>query len=179
MSSIKDPILRKKYERQRYLDNRDNFLKYARTYCKKNKEKIKAAHKNWQKSKGDNLRNYYKNYKLKSVYGISLLEYNQMVENQLGVCWICKNPPGKKALYVDHNHSTGEVRGLLCALCNVIVGSCHEEVDVLKCAIKYLRTFNKRKKAHGNTYSQNSSETQAANSEGVHNEETTEGVPKG
>jgi len=51
-------------------------------------------------------------------YGITTEQYNEMLASQHGVCKICHKPPKNKPLYVDHDHETGEVRGLLCAHCN-------------------------------------------------------------
>ncbi len=45
-----------------------------------------------------------------------------MFSEQGGVCKICAIPPGEQELSVDHNHKTGQVRGLLCHMCNVYVG---------------------------------------------------------
>lgn len=58
----------------------------------------------------------YKNAVLKSLYGLTLEQYQQMKIEQGGKCKICKRIP--KKLMVDHNHATGEVRGLLCHGCN-------------------------------------------------------------
>lgn len=56
-------------------------------------------------------------------YGITLSEYDELFEKQGGVCFICgrSNLDGRR-LFVDHNHSTGEVRGLLCQFCNIHLG---------------------------------------------------------
>jgi len=61
-----------------------------------------------------------KDYKLRSRYGITLAEYDDMLQRQQGKCAICKRPATdfKKALSVDHNHVTGFCRGLLCDFCN-------------------------------------------------------------
>lgn len=67
-------------------------------------------------------KNYEKirSYWLLRNYGITINQYNEMLENQNGVCKICSgiNKSGR-ALVVDHNHKTGEVRALLCTGCNV------------------------------------------------------------
>jgi len=42
-------------------------------------------------------------------------------------------------LYVDHCHTTGKVRGLLCATCNSILGFCNDDVELLKRSIDYLK----------------------------------------
>jgi Recombination endonuclease VII len=56
---------------------------------------------------------------LKKKYGVGIKEYKRMFSAQNGVCAVCKRPPKKKKnLHVDHDHFTGEVRGLLCYYCN-------------------------------------------------------------
>lgn len=55
------------------------------------------------------------NSHLKATYGIDYADYKAMLEWQGGRCYICRKLPKKKRLAVDHDHATGEVRGLLCA----------------------------------------------------------------
>ena len=72
-------------------------------------------------------REYYHNNKdtvkdtyLQTNYGITLEDYNFLLENQNEKCKICNNEcPTGKSLAVDHNHETGKVRGLLCKNCNI------------------------------------------------------------
>ena len=59
---------------------------------------------------------------LRKKYGITLEEYDQMFEQQGGVCAICGEPQLGKRLSVDHSHTTGKVRGLLCYICNTRLG---------------------------------------------------------
>lgn len=59
---------------------------------------------------------------LKSRYDISLDQYETLLKQQKGRCAICRKPPHRQHLHVDHNHSTGETRGLLCQRCNFQVG---------------------------------------------------------
>ena len=54
-------------------------------------------------------------------------------------CAICKSPPGKQRLHIDHDHATGAFRGFLCAPCNTGIGMLGDDIDRLKAAIKYLR----------------------------------------
>ena len=52
---------------------------------------------------------------LKRKYGLTLEEYDAMLEAQGGVCAICGEPrPEERTLHVDHDHETGAIRGLLC-----------------------------------------------------------------
>lgn len=60
--------------------------------------------------------------RLKHRYGMTMDDYNVMLENQKGVCKICGKAPRSQPLYVDHCHATNVVRGLLCAACNTAVG---------------------------------------------------------
>lgn len=61
---------------------------------------------------------------LRALYGISLDEYNTIFQAQQGKCLICKRHQIEigTRLYVDHDHITGKVRGLLCPSCNTAVG---------------------------------------------------------
>jgi len=78
-------------------------------------------------------------YKLKYSYGISEEDYDAMLSYQNGVCAICDgvNPSGRR-LAVDHCHTTGKVRGLLCSKCNTLLGHAGDDVDILTKSISYL-----------------------------------------
>ena len=61
---------------------------------------------------------------MKRLYGLTEQDYDRMFTEQHGVCAICKNPPKSQRRFdVDHNHITGQVRGLLCTSCNRQVGT--------------------------------------------------------
>lgn len=77
---------------------------------------------------------------LQANYGMTLVEYDRMLEGQEGVCKLCGGPPGGShgRFHVDHNHKTGEVRGLLCYKCNIGLGSFDDSPDKLAKAISYL-----------------------------------------
>jgi hypothetical protein len=72
-------------------------------------------------------------------YGITLDQYDSMLQKQNGVCGICHKPePRSEHLSVDHCHITGEVRGLLCSRCNMVLGMFLDSPALLKSAITYL-----------------------------------------
>ena len=81
---------------------------------------------------------------LRESFGLSLEQYQEMHDRQDGKCAICGQPEtqlrdGKvKALAVDHCHSTGRIRGLLCSDCNTGIGKLKEDVEILQSAIRYL-----------------------------------------
>jgi hypothetical protein len=76
---------------------------------------------------------------LKSRYGITVENYNQMLVSQDGVCSICKgiNSNGKP-LFIDHNHETGKVRELLCTTCNSAIGLLKENPFLALEVARYL-----------------------------------------
>lgn len=55
---------------------------------------------------------------LRKKYGITEEVYQVMLKEHDGRCWICLKYPTNKPLNVDHDHKTGQVRGLLCFFCN-------------------------------------------------------------
>jgi len=82
---------------------------------------------------------YWKSW-LKYRYGLTPEQYNTKLVEQKGVCAICKKPPtGGRRLHIDHNHQTGEVRGLLCNGCNRGIGYLQESQEVLLEAVRYLQ----------------------------------------
>lgn len=77
--------------------------------------------------------------RLEKVYGIDAAEYDRIFKIQGGRCAICRNRPATKRLATDHDHKTGDVRGLLCKRCNHdLLGGGHDSVIVLWRAITYL-----------------------------------------
>jgi len=89
----------------------------------------------------------WRKYALKSMYGLTLEQYNQMLIDQGGGCAICgKSPKPDKVLFVDHNHSTGKIRGLLCAGCNNGLGFLGDTSDGLRRAIQYLELYDQADK---------------------------------
>ena len=63
--------------------------------------------------------------------------YDELFIKQIGVCAICKQESNKKTLAVDHDHSTGIIRGLLCNNCNLGIGLLKDTKN-LQSAIFYL-----------------------------------------
>jgi len=76
-------------------------------------------------------------------YGLSLEDHDALRIRQSGCCAICEIRT--KQLYVDHDHKTGEVRGLLCANCNFGVGDFADDPDRLLGAARYLHERRDRR----------------------------------
>lgn len=78
---------------------------------------------------------------LKEGYDMSLSDYDRLLDEQGNCCAICgTDSPGHTSgrFVVDHDHSSGDVRGLLCCSCNLMLGKAHDNVAILKSAINYL-----------------------------------------
>lgn len=77
-------------------------------------------------------------YLIKS-YGLSVLEFNKMLESQENKCAICKSENwGRPSPNIDHCHNSLKVRGLLCNNCNRALGLFKDNIEVLENARKYL-----------------------------------------
>jgi hypothetical protein len=76
---------------------------------------------------------------LQTRYGISREEYDEILCIQNGVCGICGTKPGARRLAVDHDHETGEIRGLLCANCNRALGNLKDDHLIAYSAYQYLK----------------------------------------
>lgn len=124
--------------------SRDLFSKDSNTKdgyrhdCNECRAKKRRAHSLKDLSKSSARR---RKHRLKSIYGITMEQYDQRYIEQLGKCKICRTHQSelKKRLEVDHDHATGLVRGLLCPKCNKALGLLNDNSEVLVSAIKYLK----------------------------------------
>ena len=103
--------------------------------CKEcDKARVKARHQaNPERTRNNNL---------KRNYGITLEDHSKMYEEQNGRCAICGNEGnGKwKKLCVDHCHTTGKIRGLLCKSCNIALGEFKDDPSIIEKAVLYLKS---------------------------------------
>jgi len=94
---------------------------------------------------------------IEQTYGITSDEYTVMHRSQGGVCAICGPWTGRRgvsrALAVDHDHRTGEVRGLLCPDCNRALGMWRDNPDVFRRAAEYLTEPPARRVLKGRDWS--------------------------
>jgi hypothetical protein len=114
---------------------------YNKEYRKKNVEKLKANNKKWREAnKEQDVQTMFK-ARLKRKYDITLEEYNALLESQNNSCKVCgthakNNLKGK--LYVDHCHTTGKVRGMLCMKCNSALGLLNDNKETIQKLLDYL-----------------------------------------
>lgn len=111
---------RKIYLRKWYADNRERLSEKRKKWRQDNPEKITAQNR-------------------RHAYGLEPEDYDRMMTEQEGICAICRT---RRPTDVDHDHDTGEVRGLLCKHCNRGLGGFQDDPDVLQRAINYLTKSN-------------------------------------
>lgn len=99
------------------------------------------SQKKYYQAKG---KDYLRERQLKVNYGISIIDYDEMFEEQDGCCAICGDDiktavlgPGAH-FSVDHDHETGNVRGLLCMPCNIMLGKAKDNPNILRSGASYL-----------------------------------------
>lgn len=116
----------------------------AKDYYHSHKEQIAASTKRYRMADPSRAALNYRRGKLKMTYGLSLEAYDARLSGQNHQCKICKTAqpggPGNKFM-VDHDHTTRQIRGLLCVHCNFLIGHCKESRTILTAAISYLEEY--------------------------------------
>lgn len=112
------------YHREWRKKNPNSFVKSQKKYRESSHGKV-ARREGW----------------LKRNFGISVKEYEEMLVKQNYRCAICGKHQSEmgKVFDVDHDHSTGKVRGLLCNSCNLAIGLLKDSCDLLIKALTYLK----------------------------------------
>lgn len=116
---------------------------YKHNWFKNNPIKAKEAkERNWNSKPEEYKFIKSRHYNLKYNYGLTLDQYTKILIEQDYKCKICgiihSEEKKHRRLFVDHNHDTDRVRGLLCHTCNVGLGSAYENIEILNNAIYYL-----------------------------------------
>lgn len=106
-------------------------------YCK---ECVSLKNKKYTRNPEDSRKNH-----LKKTFNLTEKDYNNLLEKQHGVCAICGKPEislykgAIRNLAIDHNHKTGEIRGLLCRNCNLGVGYFNDNIETIEKVLQYLK----------------------------------------
>ena len=112
---------------------------YDREHYQRNKERKDTASAAWRKTNPTARARVRRRAWLKKAYGLTELEVAHMVVVQGGACAICRTEFMEyRNCHVDHNHDTGEVRGLLCSNCNPGLGQFKDDPARLRAAAVYL-----------------------------------------
>jgi len=119
------------------IDNPERYKEQGRRAYERNKEIQLARAKAKRESDPIAWKERHHWYTLKHRQGITKEEYQNLFAQQDGVCAICSKPYSR-LLDVDHDHSTGKIRGLLCGPCNRGLGQFQDNIALLAAAIEYL-----------------------------------------
>lgn len=123
--------------KERYPQIREREIARVRQWQKENPERH-LANQRKLRSKPEAKRKSRAGH-LKRKFGLTLDDYERMLEAQGGGCCICGTPPPEGgSLHVDHDHATGEVRGLLCFTHNNALGDFDDDPALLRSALAYL-----------------------------------------
>lgn len=128
----KNPEKRKEHDKKAYLKFKDKYKLNSRIWRQENPERYKELTRNRYKETPEANRGY----RLKYEYGISIEDYNTLLQKQEFLCAVCKLE--KKPLIVEHCHKTGKIRGLACHKCNIAIGFL-EQKGMVKNITNYLQ----------------------------------------
>lgn len=129
------PLVCKKCGNTRICEGRGVFV--CRT-CKYAKADV------WRQNNTLKMSDIWKRSRLKRKYGLTLEQFDLLVQQYEGACGICRvilTASGPTKLCIDHNHITNGVRGLLCHRCNCALGQMLDSPTLLRRAASYLESF--------------------------------------
>ncbi len=108
----------------------------------RNYESRKEYKRKYYQANKANIRTKTRKNKMKRQYGITVEDYDRLLQSQANSCAVCKTATSgvkSNAFYVDHCHKTGKVRGLLCSKCNSGIGMLGDTAAAVQSAADYLR----------------------------------------
>ena len=105
-------------------------------------DELRAYSKKWKDDHREHVKVQGRRDKLRRNFGLTPQDFKSLVSKQEGKCAICGSttPGGNRNWHVDHDHVTGKVRGLLCRLCNLMLGHSRDSSQILRAAISYLKS---------------------------------------
>ena len=138
---------RRQYQRVRPPGSREKHRAYEAKYAASHRDEIRASARARHPSyRAENLEKFEAKNRASTLlrYGLTVEQYDAMLEAQGGVCAICKKPETRTRrgkilpLVVEHNHETNEVRALTCHRCNSVIGYSGESPEILRATADYL-----------------------------------------
>jgi len=137
----------RKYQKNHPEVNRKSNAKYRALHREKVLETARQYARRVRKENPEEMHKKDRRWAMFKNYGISLEQYDEILQSQNGLCAICQCPPGNgngRYLCIDHDHSTGGIRGLLCRKCNAALGLVSDSPETLNRMIAYLARTNQQ-----------------------------------
>ena len=122
--------------RKKYDDPREAHRITNKKWAKNNPTKVKRYQAKNRLKKAD----YNRSYARWKKYGLTEEEYQIRIKAQNGKCKICLGTPAQ-SLHVDHDHTNGAVRGLLCFNCNAGIGHLQDNAEIIRRALDYVERY--------------------------------------
>ena len=116
-----------------YRENPQPYIERAKKWQEENPQRHKRRQREYAEAGKKKLSD--RKSHLKRKYGLTLEEFDEILESQGGRCAICGRPDADN---VDHDHVTGLVRGILCWDCNIALGKFADDIDRFVAAAAYL-----------------------------------------
>ena len=111
--------------------------------CTETRKCNPCAKRKYRLTHADKIHSYSRTVLRQAKYGLSPEDFDILWKSQSGCCAICAKPlidSGHDGLHVDHDHQTGEVRGLLCGHCNRGLGQFLDSLQLLEAAVEYMKS---------------------------------------
>ena len=124
-----------------YEANKEEYCARQKAYYDANKEKYEAYKKAWREANPDRHKLHGRKNHLQRKYGLTLDQFAEMLRGCDNRCQCCKTPFSEilnEQPRVDHCHSTGMVRGILCHRCNRLLGDAEDNPSILQEYARYL-----------------------------------------
>lgn len=117
----------------------------GKIYRATHQEQIRKRQREWIASRPEKHDAACRKSYLKILYSLTVDEYDAISESQGGRCAICGSHQSElsRRLYIDHDHKTNQIRGLLCHRCNIILGNAKDNTEILLSAVEYLIAHGK------------------------------------
>jgi hypothetical protein len=119
--------------RAKYAEDPRPYIDRALKWQRENRERYLRQQSEYSRTPAKKVSN--RKSHLKRKYGLTLEAFDALLASQGGGCAICGRPDADN---VDHDHTTGRVRGILCFNCNVAIGHVAEDEDRLAAVAAYL-----------------------------------------
>lgn len=133
-----------------YLAHRKELAKRRKAYYAKHQEECKARAHTYYHANREEIasqrrarrparREEASSYRRLKKYGLSELGFRALIDKQGGACALCReNNWGCRGPQVDHDHITGQVRGILCQRCNLVLGAIKDDPNIARAIVGYL-----------------------------------------
>jgi hypothetical protein len=138
------------YRKSNSPDGVDGYCKTcARSKCREwliaNPDKARESGIKWRANHRTQHQRLVRNAGLKRSYGITNSDFDRMIIAQSGMCGLCGKPFDERkkstGAHVDHDHATNRLRSLIHNTCNLMLGCVDDDIDILKAAVEYLKSW--------------------------------------